>query len=413
MSEITNHSDELLASSHQKPKRRRFGRIILLVILSFLGLCLLLAAVSTISNIVSPVTAEAPDHLTQLDKARLVEALHLQHTLGGQVFSGWDKADIPIILFNQEYIFLAGYPNPPDGWIKIPSGSKMGKPWEQVPDQDLLGQPGYRQKYEEPDANTQAFTVQIGNRWAASMGTYDYMKVSFVDGFKEIIPPPLNFILPYRMLFNLFLPPDMYIGAILHESVHAYQGIRAAERLKEAERFYIEFSDTYPLDDEKFIANWQTELDLLANGMLAKSDEEAASLAREFLDQRAKRRDAAGLSTELIAVERTREWEEGLAKYGELSIMLAAAKSPDYQPVAEMSLDRAFNVYRGAEQKWKQEIQQIRRMAGDDGDGRFYYSGFAQAALLDRLSPGWKDLIFDDDIYLEDLLAQAVNHQTP
>jgi len=50
----------------------------------------------------------------------------------------------------------------------------------------------------------------------------------------------------------------------------------------------------------------------------------------------------------------------------------------------------------------------MRRMANDEGDGRFYYSGMAQAFLLDRLRPDWKSKAFDEDIWLEDLLAEAV-----
>jgi hypothetical protein len=47
-------------------------------------------------------------------------------------------------------------------------------------------------------------------------------------------------------------------------------------------------------------------------------------------------------------------------------------------------------------------------MAGNDGDGRFYDSGMAQAALLDRLLPGWKAQFFDEGVFLEELLATAV-----
>ena len=44
----------------------------------------------------------------------------------------------------------------------------------------------------------------------------------------------------------------------------------------------------------------------------------------------------------------------------------------------------------------------------DEGDMRFYYSGWAQAVLLDRLSPGWKARALQPGVYLEDLLAEAV-----
>ena len=47
-------------------------------------------------------------------------------------------------------------------------------------------------------------------------------------------------------------------------------------------------------------------------------------------------------------------------------------------------------------------------MAKDDGDTRFYYSGLAQAAILDRLAPGWRTRILTEDVWLEDLLKEAV-----
>ncbi|MEJ2748791.1 MAG: hypothetical protein P8183_12945, partial [Anaerolineae bacterium] len=81
----------------------------------------------------------------------------------------------------------------------------------------------------------------------------------------------------------------------------------------------------------------------------------------------------------------------------------------EYQPVAAMASDPEFDDYQKFEQRWQQEVDQIARMANNDGDGRFYYSGMAQATLLDRLMPGWKAQIFDEGVFLEDLLATAVN----
>ncbi|UCG23997.1 MAG: hypothetical protein JSW55_18005 [Chloroflexota bacterium] len=50
----------------------------------------------------------------------------------------------------------------------------------------------------------------------------------------------------------------------------------------------------------------------------------------------------------------------------------------------------------------------MKRQAGQEGDVRFYYTGMAQASLLDRLSPGWKELGMNDGVWLEDLLRSAV-----
>jgi hypothetical protein len=70
--------------------------------------------------------------------------------------------------------------------------------------------------------------------------------------------------------------------------------------------------------------------------------------------------------------------------------------------------DPGFKNYANFSPRWSQEIEQIRRMANDQGDTRFYYSGLAQAALLDRLAPDWKTKIMMDDVFLEDLLKDAV-----
>ena len=49
------------------------------------------------------------------------------------------------------------------------------------------------------------------------------------------------------------------------------------------------------------------------------------------------------------------------------------------------------------------------RMASDKGDGRFYYSGMAQAFLLDQLDPTWKQTLYaDPSLNLADLLRRAL-----
>jgi hypothetical protein len=58
--------------------------------------------------------------------------------------------------------------------------------------------------------------------------------------------------------------------------------------------------------------------------------------------------------------------------------------------------------------RWSQEIDQIRRMASGEGDTRFYYTGLAQAALLDRLAADWRGRALSGELSLEELLAGAV-----
>jgi hypothetical protein len=50
----------------------------------------------------------------------------------------------------------------------------------------------------------------------------------------------------------------------------------------------------------------------------------------------------------------------------------------------------------------------MKRQAALEGDVRFYYTGMAQAVLLDRLMPDWKAHILTETVALEDLLREAV-----
>jgi hypothetical protein len=149
-------------------------------------------------------------------------------------------------------------------------------------------------------------------------------------------------------------------------------------------------------------------MDLLAAALQADSQEEARALAREWLDQRARRRAATRLDAALIEYERQLEWEEGLAKYVELAAWREADERPGYEPQPEMDADPDFKAYRSFPRRWSQEVAQMKRQAAREGETRFYYTGMAQATLLDRLLPGWKARAFSQDVWLEALLAEAV-----
>jgi hypothetical protein len=112
---------------------------------------------------------------------------------------------------------------------------------------------------------------------------------------------------------------------------------------------------------------------------IAGTEAEAAELARQFLDWRASSAQVStGLGVDLVDFEREREWLEGLAKYA------GRAKFREAQ------------------------LSELKRMTNNDGEVRFYYTWMAQAVVLDRFMPGWKSLAFEQDVYLEDLLRQAV-----
>lgn len=391
-------------------KQGRFRRVGIIFVIVLLVLCLGTTAVSLITNRSLPTDEMTTAQLSDLDKARLAEIFHLRQTLGNEAWPDWGDAAIPVIVYNNAYAFLLGYEGlPPAGWVKVPQGERRGNPWQVVPGDDFLGQPYFRAALPANGQTPEAFTVQLGDDWVASLPTRSAMRVLLAYQFRDLLPDGVSEALPYALVANLFLRnSDSYVAAVLHESFHAYQGLRAAERLAAAEWANIRQQAAYPWQDESFAADWQAELDLLQAAVQAVDEAETAVLAQQFLDQRTTRRQAANLSPALTAYERQREWVEGLALYNELNILRQAYVHDDYHPVAVMAADPEFADYQTFATRWRQEVSQIGRMARNEGDGRFYYSGMAQATLLDRLLPDWKTQIFDEGVFLEELLATAV-----
>jgi hypothetical protein len=383
-------------------------KFLFLLILPTLLLCLAASGVSWLSNQGLPDKSAETGQLGPGEKARLLEAIHLRQAMGSQVWPGFAESDIPLVIYNEEYAFLIGYPAPPAGWKDVPQGRLFGAEWEPVPGDDFFGESYYRQRLPGPDTTPQAFTVRVGERWAASFQTKEWMEITLRNVLQRDLPPFLSSVAPYRIIGPIFIRgSDGYIAALTHESFHAFQGSAAGGRLEEAERTNQKSQDHYPHSEPDFADAWQLELDLLAEALKTSDLGETRQLVMEFLLVRADRRKAFGLASALVRYEQEREWAEGLARYAELSLWQAGS-ADSYQPVTQVQSIRDFKNYSGFDTRWKQEIDQIRRMAANDGDGRFYYSGMAQAFLLDRLSPGWKINFFNTGSALEDALEDAL-----
>lgn len=373
-------------------------------------LCLVLTGISVLINRNLLKESAEVATLSDLEKARLSEFFQVRQAVGGKVWPGWDTAVIPTIVYNEAYAFLLGYPEPPAGWVQVPQNSQKGTAWQLVPNDLFNGEPYYRQLLPANGDTPQAFTVRVGAQWVASMTTMEWMEISLADQFRRDLPSFLAPVIPYGLLNKLFIRgSEGYISLLAHESFHAYQGSVAPEKLGAAENAAPSGESGYPWDDASFQAAWQTELDILAEAVQADSDEAMAELARQFLAQRAQRREAAGLSDELLRYEQQREWVEGLARYVELELWQQAALDDTYTPVDALQVDGDFAGYNTFDKRWNQEVGQIGRMADDVGDGRFYYSGMAQAVILDHLLPGWKDQVWDANVFLDDLLAGVVD----
>jgi hypothetical protein len=381
-------------------------RWLLIGVGALIVLIFLLLGVSYFINRGRPTASETPERLSEAEKARLVEFQHARRDLGDTVWPGWGTAEIPTVLYNESYAFLVGISDPPNGWQKVPQFEQEGGAWTAVPDDTFDGRIYYRQPLPEDGTTPQAFTVKIGDGWATSMTTYEWMKISFANQLREDLPPFLAPVFPYPLVTGLFIRgSDGYISFLAHESFHAFQGTVSEGHLVAAETGVGTAESNYPWAETEDA--WQTELDLLVEALQVETEEETADLARQFLEHRYNRRVDGGLSLQAIEYERQREWLEGLGRYAELELWRFASHE-SYIPTEAIQDDPDFSGYRGYNRRWTQEIDQIGRMAADWGDGRFYYSGMAQAMLLDVLLPDWKEDALENGVFLEGLLIKAV-----
>jgi hypothetical protein len=391
-----------LSTTRRWLKKTCWG-ILLLIIVALGGLAL--------SNLLLPSRSMIVDRLSDLDKARVAEAFHLRGGHGNNLWEGWGIAEIPLILYNEEYAFLAGCSNPPPGWTTVPQKVRHGGAWEIVPGDLLDGKHYYRQRLPDKGATPQAFTVRVGESWVASMTTQDWTAIAMGNEIRDAFPSLLRPFVPYRLAARIFLglamDTDGYICAIGHESFHAFQGIVASVRIENGENALAREGKRYPWNDRLFNEGWKAELNLLADALLTKDDKHMIELGQKFIALRKARRLSFNLDTNLVDLERLREWEEGLAKYTELALWKCASAVPDNGVVPVLGRDPDFKQYKGFSQRWTQEIITLRMQSGA-GEIRFYYSGMAQGFMLDRLLPGWRSRILRDNLFLEDLLSEAV-----
>lgn len=388
-------------------KKKKWG---LWIVLLLPGLCLGTSLIFALINLFLPQESADPEQLSDLDIAYVLEAQNLQMELGDEVFPGYGAGAIPVILFNEKYAFLIGLQDPADGWVKVPQEQQRGKAWQPMPAGEIFPQQSYYRTTYDPQRGPDAFTVRVSETYVSSMATKEWFKIALTGNFRTDLPGFLKPIFPYSFMANSFLPnTDTYLSMIQHESFHAFQAVWAQERFNQAERDGIQLLSKYPWEDETGVNAWKIELTLLQTALKTETDEEAKELVRQFLDQRDERRSTMKLSPDLIRYENQREWVEGMARYAELETWRLASVDAQYHPLTELQNDQSFKGYEPYESRWKRELDQMVRMADDEGDGRFYYSGMAQAYLLDRLDPSWKKAFADDPtLNLEDLLRQAM-----
>ena len=92
---------------------RRIGKVTVRLMVGLLLLLLALAVVSFVVNRNRPIASAMPERLSEIEKARIAEAIQLRTQLGDQLWEGWGSTTIPLIIYNEAYAFLINFPNEP------------------------------------------------------------------------------------------------------------------------------------------------------------------------------------------------------------------------------------------------------------------------------------------------------------
>jgi len=165
--------------------------------------------------------------------------------------------------------------------------------------------------------------------------------------------------------------PEQLVSLLMHEAFHVFQTVAHPQwTANEVDLF------TYPVRSLAMLHLRRLETAALRRAVTARDSVRELCWAQAFLRQRRAR--FRRLPTEAAAYERGAELREGLARYVE-------ARASREDPV----------------------------LPGDgfppeDVRERAYVSGHAVAVLLDRLAPGWKKNLAQNDTNLDALLRDAI-----
>lgn len=200
------------------------------------------------------------------------------------------------------------------------------------------------------------------------------------------------------------LDPVAIIPGIFHEAFHVFLNAQRKEgrRFGAGENsFYVA---SYPVFDGTNEALFTIETLILAAALESASIGERKELARQFVATRRQRHRR--LSPEYAEFDRASEMNEGLAEY----ILVRAIDVM----AAESAVPAAWRAT--AARAETRRVSQLRGATADSSLSlriRYYHTGPAIGRLLDQMAPNWKARLMEENLALEDLLAESSGLDDP
>ncbi len=313
----------------------------------------------------APAADPDPPRLPDPDRVRLAEAFRLADAVGGEVWPGWDKAPFAVLLVAGDHEFLVRHPKPSDDFR--PAGGDA-----------VAGHKVWFRKRTYPTGLLATFpavggvpTVVIGRAEATAAKT-----------------------------------STRWVVTVLHEHFHQLQNSRpgyyaGVERLGLARgdktgMWMLDYD--FPYADPAVGKRFSDACRSLADALAAKPPEFDRRLAsyrsaKKDLRSLLKADDYKYLSFQL--------WQEGVARYTELRVVELAAEK--YEPTAAFRALKDYTPFGDEARAIRAVIEAKLKSVRLDKAKRtaFYPLGAAEALLLDRTDPGWRDRYFEEMFTLD------------
>jgi hypothetical protein len=352
-------------------------------------------AILLLSAPVSPAVEGAEAAPTQQDEglARqqllvLREAFQLVNTVGNELWPGWVRSPLTVVIIHEDHEYLI---NSPTDWE--PTGGF------ELTEQRFIGQPIHRRPRTLPHALRAAFP--IAGLPSAVVGAWRPAEES----------------------------PNEWAVTLVHEWFHVLQMTRGEEtkvgELRIGDGVYPSLQLDYPFAyGDRDIGHAIHLLGSALYDFWSRSRTLPRAMQRTFV---AETSWAALQNLETIVslkygddaynYFRYQTWKEGVARYTQVRVSLLAADFEDkgrfYQQPGFAALQGSMSYARLWEEVSRTNYWLMRTSSGDQGGDptSFYGIGHGLAELLDAINPTWKERYFDQGVWLDDLVAEAMNSQ--
>ncbi len=345
-----------------------------------------------VSAPISPPAAGAEVHSPQDDEFGrqqllvLREAFQLVNTVGNEVWPGWVRSPMTVVVIQGDGEYLV---NAPVDWA--PTGGF------EVIDETFIGQPIYRRDRTLPQALRAAFPIaglpaavvgawrpaeESPNEWAVTL-VHEWFHVLQMTRGEDSKVADLDLdsgVYPSLQLDYPFAYGDRDIGHAIHLLGAALFDFWSRSR-------------TLPRAMQRtFVAetSWAA-LQNLETIVRLKYGEEAYDYFRY------------------------QTWKEGVARYTQVRVSLLAADFEDegrfFQQPGFAALQGSMTYARLWEEVTRTNYWLMRTSSGDQGGDptSFYGIGHGLAELLDAINPTWKERYFDEGVWLDDLVREAMD----